>query len=567
MALVSRNEDGWGHDLYTGSDLGNINMQSVRASLNYIGSDTFDYYLTGDYTRRREHTRPISIVGLYPSPVINLYEALVGNKLFPGTTLSSFVAANPLDTYAGAPDASNLDVGGVSGIGTWHVSPTFTVKSITAWRAQRMLSDVDYDGTPLPIADYNRTIHETQVSQEIQLNLSALDNRLNLVAGGFFQHENASIGDFEPTLVGLYQAIGLPLGINSKIHQTDDSYAGYANATFKVTDKLGLTAGVRYSPETKNFNEVADYYEAGRSIYVTPTGAALPAGTVVSASKSFNSTTPTAGIQYQATRNAFLYFTYAQGFKSGGFDGRPIAGLSSPSGFAPETVKSYEIGGKFDLLNHKLRTNIALYTMQYNDLQVTAVQTQPTGLAVDVTRNAGRARIRGVELETTYEPIPGLEIQGNGSYTDAQLQKVAAGVPFTINDHLVNTPKWIVNLGVQYTYKLANGAKLIPRVDYSYTSMVYNELPNTYSLNATDTAAVANGPLELPTRQTPYSIVNARVSYTSSGSGLWTVAIFSTNLLDKHYISYGFTSLATGTSLAYFAAPRECGITISRRFR
>ena len=573
LTVVSRNQDGWGHDLYNGTDLGNTEMQSVRAALNYFGSDTFDYYLTADYTRRHERSFPFALVGVYPSAVNNLYQSAVANRLYPGLSLTdALISPNPSNVYTGGPDANNLNVGGVSGIGTWHVSPNLSVKSITAWRRQTALIDDDYDGSPLPIADYQRLIGESQVSQEIQLNYTAFEQRLNIVGGGFFQHEFATIDNGQPTLVGLYPVLAainpaqVPFGISSDIDQSDNSYAGYANATFKLTDRLAITAGERYSRETKEFSEDANYIEAPTSIFVSATGTPLPFGTRLFENRTFDSTTPTAGLQYQATPNAFFYFTFAEGFKSGGFDGRPIAQLTSPSGFAPETVKSYEVGGKFELFERKLRANVAAYTMDYNDLQVTALETQSTGLSVNVTRNAGRARIRGIELETVYEPVRDLQLQGNASYTDAALTEVAAGVPFSLNDHLVNTPKWMANLGVQYAVINSDAGKLLPRIDWSYTSTVYNELPNTYGFNTTGTGAVSPGPFELPTAQSPYSLVNARIPYTT-GEGSWTVALFSTNLLDKRYKTYGFSALSLGFSLAYYAPPREYGITVSRRFK
>ncbi|RJX69122.1 TonB-dependent receptor [Tsuneonella suprasediminis] len=574
LTAVSRNEDGWGYNRYLDRHVGNINMQSVRGSLNYFGSSAFDYYLTADYTRRRERSRPFAIVGIYPSGTRDLYQRRVVDSQYPGLSYTSaLMADDPHEVYTGGPDANDLDVGGVSGIGTWKVSPDFSIKSITAFRAQRALTQVDYDGSPLPIADYEREIHQSQVSQELQFNLSAFDGRLNLVGGGFFQHEWATIDNYQPTLKGLYDVLVVsnpaqkPFGIRAHVRQTNDSYAGYANATFEITDRLGVTAGIRYSSETKDFSQVADYLEASRSIFVTATGGTLPAGTKLQTQRTFNSTTPTAGIQFQAARNAFFYFTYAKGFKSGGFDARPLAGLVAPSAFEPETVTSYEAGGKFDLFDRKLRLNLAAYSMSYNDLQVTAVQSQPSGVSVNITRNAGRARIRGVELETVFEPTPGLQVQGNASYTDARLREIASGVPFTIDDKLVNTPEWIVNLGVQYKAEMSDGSTLTPRIDYAYSSSVYNELPNTYGLNAAGTAPVANGPLDLPTKQPPYSLVNARLAWSSDAADTWTVALFATNLFDKRYKTYGFSSLGVGYSLAYYGAPREFGLTVTRRFQ
>lgn len=571
ITLVSRNEDGYGRSLTTGDDLGDINLQSIRASLNYYGSEVFDYYVSADYTYRHEHTRPVHLDGVFPSTTRATYQALVLNRT--GQTYSTaLTTGDPLDSYAGAFDHNNLNVGGISGVGTWKLPYGLTLKSITAYRGQRALTQVDNDGSAVQIADYDRRITEDQVSQEFQLNGKAIDGRLDYVGGVFYQHENSKIAIRQFGFAGFYQAL-LAAGVRnqspftafSNVHQQDDSYAAYIHANFKLTSRLSITGGVRYTDETKDFDQFAYYPDNNLSIYVTPARGPLPALTTLTAHRTFNATTPTAGLEYQATKDAFFYFTYSEGFKTGGFDGRPIAGLTAPSGFSPEKVTSYEGGTKLEFLNRRLRLNGAVYYADYDNLQVTAAITQANGLTTNVTTNVGAARIEGAELEALFVPISGLQFGLNASYTDAKFTRLNPGTPFTLSDHLVQTPKWIADLSGQYTQQVPGRGSILYRLDYDFTSTVFNDLPNSYRYTPAGTGIVPNGPYALPTRQPSYALLNARIAFTTTDDK-WTAAVSATNLSDERIRTYGFSSTAVGFSESYYAPPREIAFTVSRRF-
>ena len=571
LTVVSRNQDGYGRSLTTGDDLGNIDLQSIRASLNYYGSDVFDYYVSGDYTYRHEHTRPVHLNGVFPSTTRATYQSLVLNRTGQSYT-PALTNVDPLDSYAGPFDHNDLNVGGVSGVGTLKLPYGLTLKSITAYRGQHALTQVDNDGSAVQIADYDRRITEDQVSQEFQLNGKALDGRLDYVGGVFYQHENAKIAIRQFGFAGFYQAL-LAAGVRnqtpftafSNVKQQDDSYAGYVHANLKLTSKLSITGGVRYTDETKDFSQFAYYPDNNLSIYLTPARGPLPALTLLAAHRTFNATTPTAGVEFQATKDAFFYFTYSQGFKTGGFDGRPIAGLSAPSAFSPEKVTSYEGGAKLEFLDRRLRVNSAVYYADYDNLQVTAAITQPNGLTTNVTTNVGAAEIKGAELETVFIPIPGLQLGLNGSYTDAKFTRLNPGTPFTLSDHLVQTPKWIANLSGQYTQQIAGRGSIVYRLDYDFTSKVFNDLPNSYRYTPAGTGIVANGAFTLPTRQPAYGLLNARVAFTTADDK-WTAAVSATNLSDERYRTYGFSSTAVGFSESYYGPPREIAFTLSRRF-
>lgn len=572
LTLVSRNDDGYSVRLIDGKGAGDTHLLSGRASLNLHDAGIFSYYLTGDYTRRREIPRPVHIEAVLPSTAVATYQRLVIRPTRSGDAYDArYISIDPLNTYAGTFTKSDLDVGGVSGIGEFDLGQA-TLKVITAYRAQKAITNVDNDGSPLPLADFFRTIHQEQFSQELQISGKAMNNRLTYVAGLYYLREDATIAIRQDSFLGFYQAqraLGVSrlaatdLQIKADVRQTDDSYAGYGNVAFKITDKLGISGGLRYSYETKHIGETAFQVNRLYSIYRDPAALTVPQdpGYFLSTSRSFQSLTPTAGIQYQATRQIFVYGTYAQGFKSGGFDGRPVSGLTSPSSFDPEDVRSYEIGAKLDLFGRLLRTNIAVYHLDYGNLQVSSVVDR-NGIATNLIQNAGDARINGVEVEALLRPAAGLEIGVNASYTDAALTRVAPGATFRLGDHLTNTPEVVISPSIQFGRAL-RGGRVTGRVDATYTSRVFYDLPNSYSINAAGTSVSPNGALLFPTVQNGYTLVNARLSYAWQA---WTVAAFVTNLTDKRYRTYGFSSTSAGITEAYYAPPRQYGATLSLSF-
>ena len=571
LALISRNEDGYGRSLATGQDLGNINLKAIRGALNFTGPNNSSFYVTGDYSRSRDRTNPLAIISIYPNATRSAYYGLVASKLYPAATFSNaLITADPLNTYDDTNVQNNLDVGGVSGIGTVQVG-SVTLKSISAYRAQRADVGTDTSATPVRILDTTRTINENQETQEFQALGGAFSGRLKYVAGLFYEHEDAKIGTDQEYLPGSFAVLKADQTYLANAHQTDDSYAAYANLNFKLTEKLGVTAGLRYSAEHKDIMQQADYQQRLTSIYTSsPGGPVLPLGSTIAASRTFYSTTPTLGLQYQATHNAFFYATFSKGFKSGGFDARPIVGIASPAAFGPEKVTNYEVGSKLDLFDRRVRLNTAAFWMDYDGLQVQQIVTVPSAAGAPISfneiQNAGSARIRGVEIESTYIPVRDLELTLNSSFLDAQFTRLNPGATFLITDHLQQTPKWTVAAAIQYTQRLHDEAKIAYRVDYDFTSTIYNELPNTYGYNAAHTGIVANGPLTYPTRQPSYGLLNSRITYTAPGDK-WTIALFGTNLTDQRYISFGFSiGPSFGESLAYFGRPREYGVQVTRRF-
>ena len=103
-------------------------------------------------------------------------------------------------------------------------------------------------------------------------------------------------------------------------------------------------------------------------------------------------------LEWKISDTLFTYFTYSEGFKGGGFDDTPANIPQAITPFDPESATNYELGVKADLFDRRLRINADVFTMDYEDLQVT--QTNAACLC-NLTDNAASAKIEGVEAEFT----------------------------------------------------------------------------------------------------------------------------------------------------------------------
>ncbi|MBL8965298.1 MAG: TonB-dependent receptor, partial [Phycisphaerae bacterium] len=173
---------------------------------------------------------------------------------------------------------------------------------------------------------------------------------------------------------------------------------------------LTLTGGVRHTKEDKT---VSRLLSAG----ATPL---IPAGTA--SATSFSSTTPMASLGYKLSEQMSVYARYAEGFKSGGFNGEAQTAAETTTPFRPEKVKSVELGLKSTLAGGKAQVNLALFRNRITDLQQ-AVFTA-AGSAASNIRNVGQATTQGFEVEAAFRPLADLRLQLGYGYLDARFDEL-----------------------------------------------------------------------------------------------------------------------------------------------
>ena len=268
---------------------------------------------------------------------------------------------------------------------------------------------------------------------------------------------------------------------------------------------------------------------------------------------------PLAIVALDATRDLHLYAKYSTGYRAGGANSRSQTFTS----FGPEVVKAYEIGAKTDLLDHRVRLNVAAYLMNRTGTQedfdnVDTIPTSPTfNLHTEETRNApGISKIRGLEADLTISPIRDLTLSASYAYTHTKVPAIAN--PFLPGNPLfqvfvVYTPKYAASAAIDYQLPTSFAdAKIRFHLDANYAGRQYTfQAENVKS----DESFIVNGRIAL-----------TNLALNNDGTKA-TLSVWSRNLLNEAHI-YRRSGSNRGTLGDYsnFNAPRTFGIEAAMKF-
>lgn len=526
----TRNRDGFGQRM-NGEDMGDVDSLSGRASILVTPNENLELLAAIDGSRIREKGPARKVLATSQPFAIGLMNMFIDPPYD-----ERWLTDSDFTNYATDGNASESDLWGASFTATWKIGD-YSVKSITAYRSNKSYYAVDPDGSPIAIIDEDARSKQDQFSQEFQVNGVSFDDRLTWVAGVYYFTEDGKVNMTDVVLLPLYYAIGMELNFNTNLHIDNKSYAAYAQGTYAVTDQLNLTAGIRYTYEKK----YGDTYR-----FRPLTGEILIPFT--SGKENWEAFSPRVGVEYRWNDDIMTYVSAAHGFKSGGFNGRADAADGFTS-YDPEKVWTFEAGWRSDLLEKKLRFNATVYVSKYRDIQFTVIKGNENAQPTSQVDNAGKATIKGAEIELVAVPAQGLTLNAALGLTDAEYTQVDPGSDITTSSHFVKTPKWTATIGGQYVMPISNSFELISQLDYAYKSKIYHDS--------------ANSPLIV---QKGYGLLNGRLTFQPA-DGPWSVAVFGTNLTNKHYIQAGTDFLASlGFAEVQFARPREWGASFEYRF-
>lgn len=485
------------------------------------------------------------------------------------------------DIVNDTPSLTRINLRGVSGTLEWKFGST-TFKSITAYRYSDFFIQVDNDGSSAAIL-YEDPIYQSskQFSQEFNLSGVAADGKLDWLAGFFYLHDRASLradiylpslgnliiasaslsSPTPPPVFNLSQPIIpnlLVLGSDPVLgrtiyggaftpiaflgfgaEQSSSSVAGFGQMTYKATDRLRLTAGVRYTRDEK------DVFRRLHSNFV-PAAALCETNT----KKSWGAWTGTAGIDYDAGQDVLVYGKVSRGYKAGGFN--PAECTAS---FDPEGLWAYEAGLKSTLADRQLRLNIAGFYYDFTNIQFTTYLNNASTI-----KNAANAKLYGIEAEVLFQPrgLSGFSLDASGSYIHSRygsqlLQEPLAVATLDIGgNRLIRAPEWKLNLGAQQRLDLGGWGSITLRGEAAYTSEVFHDVFN------------GKAPFQSETREGGYWVTNTRLTW-SSANDRYQVQLFAENIgNDLH--AYNRIASATGAYVTgQFSAPRTFGIRLSAK--
>jgi iron complex outermembrane receptor protein len=567
LTASTRNQDGYVKRVNQGDRMtGDVNSDGFRGLLEWKPGD-WDVLLAADYTRRREEAIAnvlLDVQGGALGPVLDLWNFLVAPTYGPGSVYDGRFITHGDDSQATGPSLSDLDMWGVSANISKKLGDGLSIKSITAYRDEDAQFGQDQDHSPFRYLETTNDNQHDAFSEELQLNGASFGDRLDWVAGAYYMHEKGS-DDFDVVLGGgLYDAleslpgpfiplgpggtcpcaggpgnpvnVGLDFDLTIFDDITIDSYAAYAQGTYKFTDQLSATAGGRYTWEEKEFTTMLTRNASG---FTT-----VPEHTIT---KNWDAFTPRVGLEYQWTPDLMAYASVARGFKSGGFNGRAQS-LAEIDSFDPEYVWAYEVGLKSQWFDNSLMLNLAAFYNDYTNMQLTSVRAVE-GVILVVTENAGESRIQGLELEFAAKPLDNLLIRGGVGYMDGEYTDLSDEATVTLDSELVKLPDWTGNLSAELTLPATSSWEFLVGADVSYRGSYFNDPNNTPILE-----------------QDAYWLLGAHLTLQSS-DGKWSLTAFGQNLGDEHYMTNGLQSYGSfGTADGTFAPPREYGVTFRAHF-
>ncbi len=521
-AFARTTRDGFSTNQVDGSDDGDKDLWAGRVALEYRPSDTVTWRVNSDISRddpdtSRTPARATSVFGLVP----------------PNT--------DPFKIDADFNDKNFLKTKGISSTLSIRPSDSVEIKSITAYRTMDYSTKLDLDGTAYAFFGVYVTEHQKQFSQELQFNYTG--DRLTATGGFFYFREH------DGTLSGLY-APDIELVTGSFNDQINKSYAIYGQMNYRLTETLSLTAGLRYTKEDKVFRRTQSFFDASTPFpfdYDTTPGLLV---TDIDTGKGFSSVSPKFGLDFKPSDNLLLYASASRGFKSGGFDGRSNTAADAKP-YLPETMWSYEVGAKASTPDHKVTANLAIFQNDYKNLQLSSFVADENNDFAALFTNAGRATMRGAELELAARPVAGLSLNANLAYLDSKYDRFIGpgGVDISNERHLVNAPKWTWMLAGNYKFDLFSFATMTLGGSISHRSKSYTVVSSSETL-----------------AQQLNTLVDAFVRFEEP-TGAWWLSFGGKNLTNKHVITHGFDlSDSLGYQLAYYNDPMTYNATLGFRF-
>jgi iron complex outermembrane receptor protein len=592
LSVASFTQDGYVQRT-DGIDLGDDDTLTARLAVNWQPTDALSGQFSIDVTRDRENGPAMQLLGidftdlsqlqglvLAPPPPMAFVHNVTTAALGPGQPCAATNAAgqgvtsNPASAncydsrYIGAdgqnegtaPALSETDLLGLSATLTYDISDTLELKSITAMRSLESEFARDGDHSPHRISQFHDDLEQDQFSQELQL-LGSRDN-LNWILGAYYFNEDGdNVNTLDFTVSNFRSGGGFD----------NEAWVIFAQGTYDLSDDLHLTLGGRYTDERKSFTPdqiIYQNYYAGFSDLVPPDNplAALDAPFLQAGSRilpllekdiDISEFTPMANLSYDLSDDLMVYLSYSEGFKSGGFTQRVfppiVAPFTAPVGTAdidliptydPEFVEVLELGFKGTFAGGRLRLNGALFSTDYEDLQV-----QVFNSVAPVTQNIGKASIEGIELELLASPGNGWLVESSVSLLDASYDEIDTGSTLIgLSNDFERVPETTVSLGVSREMTLGANGTMVLRGDWSYRSETFNDAYNTPLLETEST-----------------DLIDASARWLSADES-WTVILSATNLTDEEYLVTGVYGTAFQSFEGMFDRGRQVRFEVRRDF-
>jgi len=505
--------DGWVKNTGAGRDFSAYDRVAGRVDLRWKPTDAF----TADYSYDQSHDNYTATY--YQIASVNPTYSFLGQQ---PNRVKKAALPQPLQGSQALSGGHTLTLALQTGIGEF--------KSISAYRFLRAHQYMDFSGNDVLSIFVSDPVNTTQhqISQEVQLVGSTDSKMFDYVAGVYYFKERATVHDRDVAFSAFASF--------SDVTAINTSYAAYGQLTARpaAESPWSLAMGVRYSKDKRQAKFIAN--KPDLSMHET----------------QFSNTSPSVSLNYQYSDDLLLYAKATLGYKAGGFNFRE-GNFDTP--FGPEKILTYEAGWKSEWMDHRLRLNNAFFWSNYKDIQLDVNIPGNPDPAATFTKNAGKARVYGIETELNYAATEALRLQLSYAYLYNRFLAVENEDPAQF--HLVAAPRNTVAATVDYDIAQLPYGLLNTTVDYSYRSS---------SLTEPSIRQFHGGYVD------HYNVTDWRMSLTGD-DWIWRntknrVSLWVRNLFDVEYMTSpsGAFECLHAYNLATWGTPRTYGIDFKVSF-
>jgi iron complex outermembrane recepter protein len=553
LAAVTSDRDGSFEDIVNGTESGGFSRTALRGQLEFDLGERANLRLIAGYSDKE---------GDCCSP-----DVLLGN------TSQGFMRAlgrpadtDPLNRRTAYSDPYQFEGDQFDLLAEFSYDFDWAVlTSTTSYDHFDVESQIDAEQTALTAAVFLDRQDSDAFGQEFRLT-STGDGPVSWMTGVYYYDNDFTRGSLspnQPMIVLGADIVPLPLpgaaGDQSSFQSQNDTrhWSVFGQADWQVTERMRLSAGLRYIDEEKSIDARSVLQVAALPSFATTISVPTP----VVADLSTDGLAWNLSALFDVAAGSTLYVTVAEGFKAGGYNGDWDASgqlTADRREFDDETVLNIEGGLKSRFWNDQATLNLSVFRSEFDDFQ------NASFLGVNfLIRNAEKVVTQGIEIDGSVRPVEGLTFDYAITYLDAEYDEFTQGACYfgrtptdpvertcdLSGETLPNAPQWRTNLGVQYEEPVGTGTGFI-RTDWAYSAD-----------QNVDTA------LDPRAEQQDYSLLSARLGWRNERYG---VTVWGENLTDETVKTTAgpqtiFGGIDGGLQI-WLNEPRTYGVTMDVRF-
>lgn len=602
ISAIYKENDDYTENTFPGVDgYGSQENTNVRATFSYTPNERFQADLTLDHSNVEGDSTPWQSVAADSGLIGAVSNGQSVAFVLSGAPVSvpTYTEDNDIRTVNHNFDSvASSEINGAALTLKYQLNDAIDLVSITGTRESTYISTEDLDASPNSYLDVVSNNDFESFTQEFQLQYAS-----DKVTGvfGLFYADSELDNTFSVDAFREFNVLGGSQPTTTNRISNTESFAVFTQWDWNLTDKLMLTAGLRYGESEKSnaltettFTDIpfaaqlaglSQCFVAAPGVNPADQPACLTAFVPASVgsnsgSAEFDRVSPKIGLTYQANDDVMIYGSITEGYRDGGLSGD----VNSFARFEEEVLTSYEVGVKSELADGSVRLNASVFYYDYEDLQLELTDILASGAIVMNVLNAGEATLSGAEIELLWAATDNFTLGMNLGLLDTEYETVALreGVNTGFlkdGNEFPAAPSTQISIVPQYAFE-AFGGEVNWRTEINYSDESFEDFENggfagSDAGSLTGVGIVNNGfmfnpglvvsPSDLVDTEIKESqtLVNTSLTFTKEA---YQLSLWIRNLLDEDVVDQRRYISGVVQNQIRYGNPRTFGVSAKLRF-